>query len=91
MERALLWQDQCHKRQEGMSRLQEDSAKSTAQQKSDPECHAPIFGYRGNVNLSAKNILNGSVHLQPLDLNFLFYYFCLLINIYNALNLKKIE
>jgi hypothetical protein len=31
------------------------------------------------------------MHLQPLDFNFLFYYFCLLINIYNALNffLKK--
>jgi len=34
---TLLWQDQCHKRQEGMSGLQEDSAKSTAQQKSDPK------------------------------------------------------
>jgi len=37
MERALLWQDQCHKRQEGMLGLQEDSAKSTVQQKKDPE------------------------------------------------------
>jgi len=37
MENALLWQDQCHKRQEGISRLQEDYAKSTAQQNSDPE------------------------------------------------------
>jgi hypothetical protein len=37
MERASLWQDQCHKSQEGMPRLQEDSAKSTAQQKSDLE------------------------------------------------------
>jgi hypothetical protein len=37
MERALLWQDQCHKRQEGIFGLQEDSAKSTTQQKSDPE------------------------------------------------------
>jgi hypothetical protein len=37
MEMALLEQDQCHKHQEGISRLQEDSAKSTAQQKLDPE------------------------------------------------------
>jgi len=37
MERASSWQDQCHKQQEGISRLQEDSAMSTAQQNSDPE------------------------------------------------------
>jgi hypothetical protein len=34
---ALLWQDRCHKHQEGIFGLQEDSTKSTAQQKSDPE------------------------------------------------------
>jgi len=32
MERALLWQDECHKHQEGISRLHEDSTKCIAQQ-----------------------------------------------------------
>jgi hypothetical protein len=41
MERASLWQDQCQKLQEGIFRLQEDSAKSTAQQKSDLEFIVP--------------------------------------------------
>jgi hypothetical protein len=38
---ASLWQDQCHKHQEGMSGLQEDSAKSIAQQNSDPSIFRP--------------------------------------------------
>jgi len=33
MEMALLWQDQCHKHQEGIFGLQKGSANSTAQQK----------------------------------------------------------
>jgi hypothetical protein len=37
MERASLWQDQCHNSQDGMLGLQEDSAKSITQQKWDPE------------------------------------------------------
>jgi hypothetical protein len=31
------------------------------------ESHAPILGYKGNVSLSAKNHLKGSVHLKHID------------------------
>jgi len=31
------------------------------------ECDAPILRYKGNVSLSAKNYLKGSVHLKHID------------------------
>jgi len=34
-------------------------------------------------------LLNESIYLQHIDCNFLFYYSCLLIIIYNAMNSKK--
>jgi hypothetical protein len=49
----------------------------------------PFWDIRGNVSLSAKNHLKGSVHLKQIDCNFLLYYFCLIINLYNAMNFNK--
>jgi hypothetical protein len=56
-------------------------------------CHAPVLGYKENMNLSVKIHLNKGIFLLNLDFNLLFHYIYIYIYIfvilYNAINFKR--
>jgi hypothetical protein len=54
-------------------------------------CHAPVLGYKENMNLSVKIHLNKGIFLLNLDFNLLFHYIYIYIYICNSLQCHKFQ